>query len=195
MNTVLPDWIDFIDEKILSFLSSLQIKSQPGRFLPCLRGVTEEGKKAALGFSCFALKIFFMLGQWNKLEKKEQDSWIFLIKSFQNNDSVVQEDPIKKNAFIDPALITHLESNGQPFFLRSLLKEFIKPSQNSEFLTNTQRVIIAETKQALATLAEVGESSEIPYSQFPKTPGAVSDYMGKFDWTQPWGAGGQVQYC
>ena len=185
-------WINDIDERILSFLSSLKKNEKPGRYLPCLSGATTEGKKAALGFSCFALKIYYMLGQWEKLEKDEQNEWISYIKSFQNRDSIIQKQLIKKNAFIDPILIKYLESNSQNLSLRTFLRKYLKQRKTRQFLTNIERVIIAETKQALATLAEVGEYSEVPYNQYPKTPEAVCNYMEKFDWTQPWGAGGQT---
>ena len=59
-------------------------------------------------------------------------------------------------------------------------------------MNSAERAIIAETKQALSTLAEVGASSNMPYGWYPKTPEAVSDYMGNFDWNKPWGAGGQT---
>ena len=188
---VFPGWVDGIDEKILNFLSTLQVDQRPGRYLPCLIGATTEGKKVGLGFSCFALKIYHMLGQWKNLDENYQNSWITFIKSFQNVGSVTPKNSIKKNGFLDPTLIDFLESKKTPFSFRSSIKKLLKPPQ-PEFLNNVERAVIAETKQALSTLAEVGEYSTEPYGWFPKTPKAVSDYMGKFDWTKPWGAGGQT---
>ena len=188
---VFPGWVDGIDEKILNFLSTLQVDQRPGRYLPCLIGATTEGKKVGLGFSCFALKIYHMLGQWKNLDENYQNSWITFIKSFQNVGSVTPKNSIKKNGFLDPTLIDFLESKKTPFSFRSSIKKLLKPPQ-PEFLNNVERAVIAETKQALSTLAEVGEYSTEPYGWFPKTPKAVSDYMGKFDWTKPWGAGAQT---
>ena len=132
-----------------------------------------------------------MLGQWKNLDENYQNSWITFIKSFQNVGSVTPKNSIKKNGFLDPTLIDFLESKKTPFSFRSSIKKLLKPPQ-PEFLNNVERAVIAETKQALSTLAEVGEYSTEPYGWFPKTPKAVSDYMGKFDWTKPWGAGGQT---
>ena len=188
----LPSWINGIEERILSFLSSLEIDDQPGRYLPCLKGVTPEGENIAMGLSCFALKTYHMLGQWEKLDHGYQNSWISFIKSFQYIDNDTQNNSFKKNAFIDPVLINYLESNKAPFSVRSAVKRILKPGQPKEFLNSTERAVIAETKQALATLAEVDEFSNQPYGWFPKTPRIVTDYMEKFNWSQPWAAGGQT---
>ena len=191
LTLVFPGWVDGIDEKIINFLSTLQVDQRPGRYLPCLIGATTEGKKVSLGFSCFALKIYHMLGQWKNLDENYQNSWITFIKSFQNVGSVTPKNSIKKNGFLDPTLIDFLESKKTPFSFRSSIKKLLKPPQ-PEFLNNVERAVIAETKQALSTLAEVDKYSTEPYNWFPKTPKAVSDYMGKFDWSQPWDAGGQT---
>ena len=185
-------WTDGIDERIIHFLSTLEKNGQPGRYFPCLEGSTPEGLKAKLGFSCFALKIYHMLGQWEHLDEEYRKSWILFIKSFQNIRSNSTEFSIKKNAFIDPILIDYLASVEHSFSIFDAIKNFLIPARKSEFLNSAERAIIAETKQALSTLAEVGASSNMPYGWYPKTPEAVSDYMGNFDWNKPWGAGGQT---
>jgi len=189
---VFPGWVDGIDEKILNFLSTLEKDDQPGRYLPCQRGVTPEGEKVALGPSCFALKIYHMLGEWMTIDERRRVEWVEFIKSFQNGGESLPLDSIKRNAFIDPVLINNLEAENSRISVRTFIKKILSLQQSKEFLNSAERAVIAETKQALATLAEVGESSPEPYDWFPKTPKAVSDYMGKFDWTKPWGAGGQT---
>ena len=44
-------------------------------------------------------------------------------------------------------------------------------------------MIISETKQAIATLAEIGETTERPYQGFPVTPAGVKNYLLGLDWT------------
>tara|TARA_B100000029_G_scaffold301281_1_gene294185 strand:- start:42940 stop:44076 length:1137 start_codon:yes stop_codon:yes gene_type:complete len=189
---VLPSWTNDLNEKILGFLSKLEVRLQPGRYLPCVSGVTYQGKNVSLGFSCFALKIYYMLGHWDKLENEEQKKWISYIKSFQNHHVKNNYDPIKKYAFIDTFLIDYLESIRRKISKRKLLNKIFSISNDDEFLTNSQKAIIAETKQAIASLAEIGEFSDIPYCQFPNSEKKIVEYMEKFDWSKPWASGGQT---
>ena len=187
-----PAWVDGIDDRIIGFLSCLQINDQPGRYLHCLKGLTPEGRKASLGFSCFALKIFYTLEHWKKLDEEHRKDWISFIKSFQYNETNISEGSIKINAFIDPVLINYLEERDSQFSIRDTIKNIIAFKRIKNHLSNSERAIIAETKQALATLAEVSELPYETYQSYPKTPNEVIKYMDGFDWSQPWGAGGQT---
>ena len=95
---VLPTWTNDLNEKILGFLSKLEVQLQPGRYLPCISGVTDQGEKVSLGFSCFALRIYYMLGFWDKLERADQEKWVSHIKSFQNQDTKNVQDSINKKS-------------------------------------------------------------------------------------------------
>ncbi len=117
---VLPAWTNDLDEKIFGFLSKLEVKLQPGKYLPCLSGATAQGGKVSLGFSCFALKIYYMLGFWDKLPRTDQEKWVSYIKSFQNEDIINIQDSIKRNAFIDSVLIDYLESCEKRISMRNL---------------------------------------------------------------------------
>jgi hypothetical protein len=55
-----------------------------------------------------------------------------------------------------------------------------------------QSIVLAETKQALATLAEVGATARRSFRGFPLTPEGVRDFLETKDWSRPWGAGGQT---
>ena len=189
---VLPSWTNDLDERIFGFLSKLEVEFQPGRYLPCVSGATDHGEKVSLGFSCFALKIYYMLGLWDKLPRTDQEEWVSYIKSFQNEDIINIQDSIKKNAFIDSVLIEYLESCEKRISTRKLLNKIFGINHSDEFLTIPQKVIIAETKQALASLAEIGEFSNSPYCQFPDSEKKLLEYMEKFDWSKPWASGGQT---
>jgi hypothetical protein len=51
--------------------------------------------------------------------------------------------------------------------------------------------LLAETKQAIATLYEVDSKPNRPFRGFPTTPESVRAWLEAQDWTKPWGAGGQ----
>lgn len=167
------DWMADLKEGVYKFLQTIKISGQPGRFLPSLDGLTEEGKTAALGFSCFALKIYYTLRLWDELSLRERTAWIGFLKSFQS-DNRFSNDKHIKGAFIDPVIIESLN----------------KAITGAVY--NTQRAIIAETKQAIATLAQVGETSNEPYSGFPTSPEDLKADILQKDWSRPWGAGGQT---
>lgn len=179
------EWLAKLNDTLPLYLATLQVPNQRGRFLPCAQGATEVGKRVALGFSCFALKIYYTLGLWERLPSDEQEAWIVFLKSFQV-DGKWGSDGITHNAFIDPSAIRYLA--GQVTWRRRLIERFFPPRR----LTPLQRAIIAETKQAIATLVQVGERPTRPFRGFPTTPAGVRMHLLRLDWTKPWGAGGQA---
>jgi hypothetical protein len=177
-------WLERLNDDLPRYLQTLQSADQPGRFLPCVNGVTEVGRQMALGFSCFALKLYYTLGLWQGLEPQKRMAWIAFLKSFQVDGSPMGGG-VTRNAFIDPPVMKCLAA--QVPWHRWLVERVFRPKH----LTFVQRVIISETKQAIATLAEIGETTERPYRGFPVTPAGVRNYLLCLDWTQPWGAGGR----
>ncbi|NJN95349.1 MAG: hypothetical protein HC875_15185 [Anaerolineales bacterium] len=167
------------------YLQTLEWPNQPGRFLPCKTGVTEVGRQMALGFSCFALKLYHILGLWSALEVQRQTAWIAFLKSFQA-EGYAPHGRVSHNAFIDPPLVNYLLA--QTPWQRRLIEPLFRPRQ----LTYTQKVIIAETKQVIATLAEVDQTPRQPYQGFPVSAAGVKTHLLGLDWTRPWGAGGQA---
>jgi len=176
------EWVTSLRDGVAEFLQVLQAVDQPGRFLPCLHELTPEGRTATLGFSCFALKIYYTLGLWEKLHPHDREIWIAFLKSFQG-EGKPKGERLAHNAFIDEPIITYL-IHQTPWY-RRLIESVLPPNH----LTHLQRTIIAETKQAIATLAQVGESADKPYGGFPKTEKDVKNYLASLDWMQPWGAG------
>ena len=135
-------WLDRLQQMLPNYLNSLQLADQPGHFLPCIKGVTEVG-------SCFGLKLYYMLGLWQTLELQSQEAWIAFLKSFQV-DSYAQVKSVTHNAFVDPPVIEYLAAQI-PWYQR-----FAKRIFPGKEMTYVQQVIIAETKQAIATLAQIG---------------------------------------
>lgn len=185
MTPTQTEWVNCLNDKLPDYLQSLEWSDQVGRFLPSAAGVTELGQQVALGFSCFALKLYHMLGLWSCQEPQRQAAWITFLKSFQEEDSTLK-GRINHNAFIDPPLVNYLA--GQVSWRRRLTESLFHPKQ----LTYRQKVIVAETKQAIATLAEIGQAADQHYTGFPTTPAGLNDHLLSLDWTRPWGAGGQA---
>ncbi len=186
MDTALIQWGQQAGTGVIQFVHSLQLPGKTGRFLPCLRGLKPDGRNAALGFSCFALKLHHMLGLWEALDKQTQAQWLAFLQSFQVQERFWQHQ-VLRNAYIDPVVLACLKRKlprHQCVLHDSLV--------SSATLTRAHRAIIAETKQAIATLAELNASSERPYAGFPQTPEALQTALGRLNWAQPWGAGGQA---
>lgn len=173
-------WIKHLQEHLPAYLERLARKNRPGAFLPCEQGATEIGRTASLGFSCFALKIYYTIGRWDTLPQSEKTAWIAFIQSYQKGALFF------RGAFVDPPVYGFIQQTTT--FRAWLFGRFLSRSVFSD----EQRLIYAETKQAIATLAQVGEHPRRPYRGFPKTPEAVQQLLAGLDWTQPWGAGGQA---
>ena len=71
-----------IPEVVLDFTKSLKNQGTY-EFLPAKDGLTSYGKSLKLGFSCYALKIYYMTGEITNLTNKELSDWTNYIKSFQ----------------------------------------------------------------------------------------------------------------
>jgi len=174
-----------VHQEVPEFLKTLAVHKKPGRFYPCVKGVTRLGRKAGLGFSCFSLKTYYTLGLWEELGEEEKWQWINFINSFQAKGNPLHV-VFDENAFIDPPVIKGVRKR-LPLFKRMRYRLF-PPTK----LTQLQEVLIGETKQAIATLAQVGEEARYIYSAFPKHGKDVLKHLSVLDWTSPWAAGGQA---
>jgi hypothetical protein len=193
------DWVEQLGDTLPGYLASLQVGNQVGRYLPCAAGATRLGKQVSLGFSCFAMKLSKILGLWQAYPLQTQQPWIDYIQSFQVVGKALRS-PFSKNAFIDPAVI--FSSRRYFAYPEQLLyqlyadlrnpRQYLRQVLPGVGLTALERALIAETKQAIATLAEMGVQSHHIYSSFPKTAEAVVNHLRNLDWSQPWGAGGQA---
>lgn len=170
-------WLSRLEDSVPAFLRSLKPTSVSGRYLPCRRGVTDVGREMALGWSCFALKTYHMLGRWELLSREEREEWVEFIQLYQRTDG---DCP-----FEDPPQMEHL---GKPPGLIARLKQMVG---RGPWRPDPHSIRLAETKQAIATLADVGAKPARPFRGFPTTPERVREWLNKQDWTKPWGAGGQ----
>ena len=186
--------INELEESVANFLNSLRRSNTAGQYFPCLEGRTPYGEDIELGPSCFALKIFHTFGWWQELSEKERQEWIAHINSFMmSSKSVV---PWMGFVVTDKALVDFL---SRPSFRRTFsriqsasVRELVRKGIRKEDDKSEQKAIVAETKQSLATLAVVGVSLESHFSNFALAPENLSQKLYRYDWSLPWGAGGQA---
>jgi hypothetical protein len=193
------DWVKDLKISLPGYLSSLQVDDQDGRYRPCASGATRLGKQISLGYSCFAAKLARILGLWQAYPAQTQKSWIHFIQSFQVSGSAFRIQ-FSDHAFIDRALI--FSSQHYWAYPEQLLYQlyanllnpslFLRQVLKARGLSSQERSLIAETKQAIATLVEMGAQSLYVYTGFPSTPEAIYAHLRRLDWRQPWGAGGQA---
>lgn len=182
-----------VPELVLDFTKSLQ-KDVKFKFLPATSGVTKYGELLNLGFSCYALKIFYMTGEFKNLNSKDLNSWTSYIKSFQNIDI-----PNLEGYFIDQEYLNYYQKTLSTETLTSIIKKSLNllPTKNYD----TKHVkklngINAETKQALATLKEVDFTEDIQFNLKYKNFEEIKQYLDSLDWSRPWSAGAQFSsFC
>ncbi len=170
-------WLRQLGDSVPAYLARLRVGDQVGRYLPCERGASLVGREMALGWSCFALKLHYMLGRWEGLPDSERAAWVRFLQSFQKNDG--------EAAFVDPPEQAWLESH-LPW--RDRLRYWFRRGQMAQLAHATT---LAETKQVIATLAEVSAEPRRVFSGFPHTPETVRAWLEAQNWARPWGAGGQ----
>ena len=180
---------DSLKEQILSYISKLNTDKNTYEYSPVLNSLTTQGKELKLGFSCLALKCYFMLGAWETLEVKKQKEWIHYINTYQQSAR-----SLPANSYVDPAFISHYNSYKSRFGLKNTAKYSINLIYPGKYTTNKQKyeeTIRAETKQAIATLFEVGYSNNLEYLEFPKEDSDINEYLNSLNWSNPWTSGAQ----
>jgi hypothetical protein len=170
-------WLSHLEESVPLFLRSLKPAALPGRFLPCKRGATPVGREMALGWSCFALKTLHILGQWELLSREHREGWVEFIQDFQKTDG--------EGAFEDPPQMAALQRSP------SLIGKLLRLIGRGPWRPEPRSILLAETKQAIATLADAEAAPRRPFRGFPVTPEHVREWLNAQDWSKPWGAGGQ----
>ena len=148
-NSYMDEQWDFnLKDNIEEFLKKLQDDENFYIFNPVIKGNTKFGKSLGLGFSCYALKCFYMLGLWDSLDKQDRDMWIEYINSFQKD---LKGLPI--NSFIDKEVVNFYTSFTSKFGIKNILKFILNLFNIKKVSTNEKKyieTIRAESKQAIA---------------------------------------------
>jgi hypothetical protein len=193
------DWTAALDDSLPEYARRLESGDSPGRFLPCLEGATDLGRRVALGFSCFALKLYSILRRWESLDAGRKDRWVEYLRAFQVGERL-EGIPASRGAFVDPAVVYEARAYGRyprQFFYHAYSylchpRELLHDRFGFDRRAARERVVIAETKQAIATLREVGCVPREPYRGIPLTAAGIRTRLSRLDWTRPWHAGGQA---
>ena len=186
--------LEELEENVFRFMSRLRKPGRVGRYFPCEKGLTKYGEKAELGLSCFAMKVFYIFGWWEGLPRSEKNEWVEHINSYLVVSG--EENGEYLHAYIDPILVNYLREPSLSRYVSKIrstsIHELMKLGRLRTEPPAYERAIVAETKQAIATLAEVGVQTRCKAFSFAQTPEDVLQYMSKFDWSLPWSAGGQT---
>ena len=157
-------------------------------FKPALEGVTEEGSKLELGFSCYGLKYYYLSGLWENLSKIERKKWIEKINSYQLSNS-----KFPNNSYVDPNYIFYLNKFDLSKDVKNIIKNLINSTGLKSYDSKSvyeRKSVNAETKQAIATLFQVGSKNlKKVEPEFKKYE--LIKYLNNLDWSQPWDSGAQ----
>ncbi len=176
-------------ENLTEFIKTLENPEKPHHYFPVPEGATSKGKKVELGFSCYAMKCYFMLDKWNQLDNKIKENWKKHINSFQSLNN-----KFPNNSFIDKTVLDDYEKFNLQKDLKNLFKFSVNTIGIKKYELSKQRLnktIVAETKQAISTLYMVGDKNQLPYLDFPKKEEDIFNHLNLFDWDKPWNAGAQ----
>ena len=181
--------IDEVNLKTKGFLHSLKKEQDTYSFYPANKGLTDAGKNLDLGFSCYALKIFYILGLWDKLDNNDKNLWKNYISDYQEN-----KDNPSENLFIDENFINYYHIFSLSKFLKNTSKKAINFYGKKRYITDEEKLensLRAETKQAISTLYEVNAKNKFEFFEFNNDPVELERYLSSLNWSKPWSAGGQ----
>ena len=172
----------------LEFIKNLQTEEQ-FTFKPANDGLTIYGESLSLGFSCLALKSYFMTSEWDKLTEEQKTKWSSFINSFQVGNS-----RFPKNSFVDREMVKSYMNISFDNKVKYQLKKILNILPNFNFDsadTRLNKAINAETKQAISTLYEVGFSNKQKVNEIYFEGNSIVDYLNNLDWSKPWASGAQ----
>ncbi|RPH00976.1 hypothetical protein CBD81_002230 [bacterium TMED221] len=172
----------------LEYIKSLE-KEEKYTFFPSKKGLTNYGERLSLGFSCLALKVFYMTGEWQDLKTLHKEKWVQHINSFQ-----VEDSKFPKNSYLDPVLINSYTNLAYKENIKYILKRILSISPNFNYDSKNvaiNKAINAETKQAVSTLHEVGYKNNKEINKVYSIGHDISYYLNTLDWSKPWSSGAQ----
>jgi len=159
------------------------------KFYPAHEGLTTAGKELRLGFSCYGLKYYYMSGKWDKLDSIIQENWVNYLNSFQSSES-----KFPNNSYLDNQYLKYLNKFSINKFVKEQLKKTLNITGLRSFETKKsyeKKSINAETKQAIATLHQVGFKNEEKIDSEFNSDEQLYSYLSKLDWSKPWASGAQ----
>ena len=187
--TNISNFFNEIEESTYDFLETLKHEDNKFCFYPAKEGLTKGGKELKLGFSCFGLKVYYILGYWDNLSTEDKEAWGSYINDFQKIKKMYP-----KNSYIDEALVSNYLKLNPKRLHKDLAKIILNnlniknySSKNENILTSVR----AETKQAISTLKQVDMDQRFQYYEFPNNNKLLENFFFLLDWNKPWDAGAQ----
>ena len=165
------------------------MKKEDENFLyyPTKLGITKNGINLTLGFSTYAMKLFYMTGLWNEISTSKQNSWVNKINTYQKNNELLPE-----NSYIDETLLNYYLKPPLVKKAKNKLKKQVSNFSKINYYSLDQELINAvraETKQAISTIYQVGYKNIKSYDDFPNKELEIVSFLESFDWSKPWDAG------
>ena len=171
------------------FFKGLKKDPKKFQFLPTKVGTTYQGEELNLGFSCLALKSYFILGLWQDLSEEDRNNWINYINSFQEENA-----SFPQGSYIDEAFLNEYKNKNLQSVIKNQIKNNLNISSKFNYSTDKRKLtdaIRAESKQAISTLFQVGEKNKIKYLNFPQKEEDINLFLNNLNWNFPWSAGAQ----
>ena len=179
----------YLENSINSYLNTLKKDETYFRYyITNPKNLTKVGESIDLGFSCYALKIRYILNDPN-LSEETKTSWASYINSFQKN-SISFPDA----SYIDENFLYNHKKFSLEKSTKNIAKKILNKALSKNYMLNEQKLIThisAESKQAISTINEIDFKAKSKYTHFPSTRDEIYDYLDSFDWSNPWSAGAQ----
>tara|TARA_B100001564_G_C20643141_1_gene673125 strand:- start:878 stop:2014 length:1137 start_codon:yes stop_codon:yes gene_type:complete len=180
---------DDLFENIQGYLISLANPNNKFQFYPANNGLLKNGEKLSLGFSCLALKSYYMTGLWERQDISFQNQWIDFINSFQKKNN---NFPL--NSYIDDEYLNGFSEIDIKRQFKNITKNIVNLIMTNKFDTDKKKIqdgVRAETKQAISTLYQVKSKNKLRYIDFPYKDHQIKDFLTSLNWQKPWSAGAQ----
>ena len=184
--------INDIYKGVEHFLNNLKKPEEDFSFFPALSGLTKDGQNLSLGFSCYALKIYYMLGKTKQIDNLA--NWADYINSFQRD-----EKGLPKNSYVDSSFKDSYEEIDFTSSSKESIKVLLNFLKIKDFETREikfKKAINAETKQAISTLYEIKHPNEkLIENEFGEFKN-LEIFLNNLNWNLPWDAGAQFSsFC
>ena len=177
-----------LEEAILNYIKNLEKPNNKYQYNFALNGRTNASNNINLGFSCFALKLKYILNS-KDLKSEYLMSWGDYINSFQ-----VTEDHNFPFSYFDNGFYQEINKKNARLLFKEGVKKILNTSSRYNFESHSKKTnafIRAETKQAISTLNEVDLPIKYTFLNFPKSEGEIYKYLDSLNWSKPWNAGAQ----
>lgn len=182
------DWVVDIKPGVTNFLETLSKNNVSYEYDFSDKGLTKEGSKLSLGFSCYALKLNYIIYS-DRFSENKYERWINYLNSYQTANTKFPE-----NSYIDKYYLKYAKKFNLAKYSKNIVKSsvnLIKPNKYETLSLKLQNSIKAESKQAISTIFQIQGMNKYPYDEFPQTKESIEKYLHSLNWEYPWHAGAQ----